>query len=79
MDYRSAPFYFYVATSKIISRYNAFLFKFTVFANSLPRVWRAKFGDFCIVISLELLTELAKNRLDGLAYPAYAYFSLRNP
>ena len=45
-----------------------------LFKNSLPRVWRAKFGDFCVVISREFLTELAKNRLGGLACPAYAYF-----
>ncbi len=48
--------------------------------NSLPRVLRAKFeGFFCVVISLELLAELAKNRLGGPACPACAYFSLRNP
>ncbi|EEF14186.1 hypothetical protein CAMRE0001_0616 [Campylobacter rectus RM3267] len=55
------------------------MFKFTVFgeffAASLVReIWRF----FCVVISRELLTELVKNRLGGLACPACSYFSLRN-
>ena len=44
--------------------------------NSLPRVWRAKFGDFCVVISRELLMELMKNRLGGLACPGLRLFLL---